>query len=107
MSAKFEITDEQRRENLARAMAARTMRSRLKDRIKSGEASVFEVLSSDDDAVRRMRVRDLLRAIPGVADARSNRIMDEVGIASNRRVGGLGRLQRERLVEALRELGIE
>ena len=52
---------------------------------------------------RRVKVVQLLCCLPGVGELRAHRIMVELGIAENRRVGGLGPNQ----VKALSALGVE
>lgn len=94
------LSDEERRENLGRAKAARAERAALRARLKSGGATLAEVLASDDEVALRMPVRALLESLPGVGRAKAGRAMDELGISRRRRVRGLGRRQREALLEA-------
>ena len=94
-----ELTREQRLGYLELAMEARAERSALKARLKRGEEGIAEALS--DGAARRMRVRDLVAAMPGYGPRRAGALMERLGIAPGRRVGGLGRRQREALEEAL------
>ena len=95
------LTDEQRKEALEKAAAARHARAELRDKIKSGEVTLEEVLDSDDPIATRMKVSALIESLPGYGKAKAQKIMDELGISSTRRVKGLGARQREQLVEAL------
>lgn len=100
------LTPEQRQAALAKAAEARRERAEIKARLKSGKISVVEVLDQGAhiDAVGKMKITALLEALPGVGKARALTIMEKVGIASSRRVKGLGQAQRQRL---LAELGLE
>ncbi len=97
------LTDFERTRAREKAAAARSIRAELKVRLKSGKTSVADVIAGDckDDAVDRLRVCDLLRALPGVGSVRAAAIMEEVGIASTRRVRGLGIHQRKALIDHL------
>lgn len=100
------LTDEQRREAVEKAQAARRARKELKASIKRGEVSLTEVLDSEGPVVERMRVWDLLRALPGIGEAKAKKLMQDCGIAESKRVGGLGCRQREKLREAFDEMSL-
>ncbi|MGO4131930.1 integration host factor, actinobacterial type [Janibacter sp. RAF20_2_2] len=95
------LTSRQRAEALARAAAARRSRADLQQRLKHGSVGLEEVLRAggDDPAVARMRVVTLVESLPGVGPATAARVMEELGIASSRRVRGLGPRQRTALLE--------
>ncbi|AQP44448.1 integration host factor, actinobacterial type [Tessaracoccus flavus] len=86
------------------ATEARRQRADLKDRVKSGELSFTDALDKavDDDSLSRIKVVDLLRAIPRVGITRATEIMENLDIAPNRRIRGLGRHQISRLNELLK-----
>jgi hypothetical protein len=96
-----QLTDEQRKAALEKAAAARHERAELREKIKTGEVSLEEVLNSDDPIASRMKVTALIESLPGYGKAKATKIMDELGISSTRRVKGLGARQREQLLEAL------
>ncbi len=96
-----QLTDEQRKEALAKAAEARHARAELRANIKSGKVTLEEVLNSDDPVATRMKVSALIESLPGYGKAKAAKIMDELGISATRRVKGLGARQREQLVEAL------
>ncbi|MBG6182684.1 hypothetical protein IWX65_000617 [Arthrobacter sp. CAN_A214] len=99
------LTDSERMQAREKAAAARAVRAELKVRLKTGKVTVAEVIasSSGDDAVGRLKVLDLLKALPGVGDVRALAIMNDVGIAATRRVRGLGIHQRKALVNHLEQ----
>ena len=97
------LTEEERTRAREKATAARSVRADIKAKIKAGELSVEEVIlsRSTEEAVGRLKVVDLLRALPGVGERRAAGIMATVGIAPTRRVRGLGVHQRKALIELL------
>ncbi|KNC19076.1 DNA-binding protein [Arthrobacter sp. RIT-PI-e] len=99
------LTDAERARARTKATAARAVRADLKARLKTGKLSGAEVIenSAGDDAVGRLKVLDLLKALPGVGEARAAGIMTAVGIAATRRVRGLGIHQRKALIRHLED----
>jgi|SRR5210317_1329970 DNA uptake protein ComE-like DNA-binding protein len=95
------LTPEQRKAALEKAAAARTARAEVKARLKMGSLSLAEALGSDDVHIAKMKVVALLEALPKVGKVKARRIMDEVGIADNRRIQGLGAQQRAALLGRL------
>lgn len=95
-----ELDDQQRADALAKARRSRRVRAELKQMLKAGEVTLREVLERvDDDAVGRMRVVDVLEAMPAIGRVKSGAIMADVGIAASRRLRGLGPRQRAALLE--------
>lgn len=94
-----DLDPEQRRAARAKALQARRVRAELKQMLKTGEVTLEQVLERAEGApvVGRMRVADLIGAMPSYGRVRTERLMEELGIADNRRVQGLGRRQREAL----------
>lgn len=95
------LTPEQRAENLAKAAAARHARAEVMAKVKDGTMSLDEVLASEDECCRRIPVKTLLKALPGIGNVKAAKLMDELGIPEKRRVAGLGSRQREGLLELL------
>ena len=94
-----ELTNAQRKEALAKAKAARETRAEAKRRLAAGEISIGELLDSDDPAIGRMKVSELLRAVYGVGKARADAALRKMRIADTRRLAGLGPRQRAELIE--------
>lgn len=93
------LTDEQRRDALAKAAEARKKRAALKEQLKSGQTSLREVLDMrGDDVVGKMKVSSVLEAMPGVGKVRARKLMERLDISVSRRVRGLGTKQREALL---------
>ena len=93
------LTPEQRAEALDKAAAARRARAGLKVQLKTGGATLAEVLKSgeSDDVIGKMKVIAVLEAMPGVGKVRAQQIMERLEISPSRRVRGLGAKQREAL----------
>lgn len=81
------------------ATQARRARAELKEQVKEGTVSFSEALDRAvaDDTLSRIKVVDLLRSMPRVGVTRAGEIMENLQIAPNRRIRGLGRHQVERL----------
>lgn len=92
-----ELTDEQRKANLARAAQARRERTEFKNLVKDGALSFADAIA--DERAKRIRVREILMSVPGVGRAKAEDVMRKLGIADNRRVQGLGCRQRELIIE--------
>lgn len=98
------LTEEQRRENLEKAMRARQRRAQVLKQVAAGEKTVADVIAMADDGdedMARMRVFTLLKAVPGYGFARSQRLMRRIGISESRRVRGLGARQRAEIIDAV------
>lgn len=99
------LTAQQRADALTKAAAARAARAAAKERLKNGELSAAELLSAatEDDALARMKVAELLESRSGIGKVRAAAIMKQLGIAASRRLRGLGVHQRRALVDFIDE----
>ena len=95
------LTPEQRAAALEKAKEARAARADIKARLKMGSLSLKAALESDDNNVGKLKVQSMLESLPGVGKVKARKVMDEIGIADNRRVQGLGSQQRQALLAAL------
>jgi hypothetical protein len=94
------LTKGQRQAALGKAQEMRSQRRRLREQLKKGAMTLREALDrSDDEVVARMRVAYLLASLPRVGKTTARKIMEEIGIDSSRRVQGLGKRQKEALLE--------
>src|SRR5918994_4213397 len=93
------LTEEQRKQALAKAAEARRKRAELKGQLKSGKLTLTDVLSREgDDTVGKMKVSTVLESLPGVGKVRARKIMERLDISASRRVRGLGAKQRDSLL---------
>ena len=89
------------------AVAARRARAELKAQIASGARSAESVLDEGtrepDGPAGTLRVTDFLLSIPAIGVTKMKATLERLQISEVKRVGGLGRHQRERLRGFLRE----
>jgi len=78
---------------LATAAQFRKERAEVKSSIARSEITIFDAINDHRESIRRMRVIDLLAAVPGVGKCRAAKIMERRAISPTRRIGGLGPLQ--------------
>lgn len=95
------LTPEQKKRALEKAQEMRRARAELRNKLKKGDISFAEILEKDNPVVGRMRVSYLLRSLPRIGKVKAEKIMEEVGIDESRRVQGLGKRQKEALLERL------
>ena len=97
------LTPEQRAAALEKAAAARRERAELKQLLRDGNVTLAELMErvDTDDAVGGMKVKAVLTSLPGLGKVKTVRLMEDLGIAENRRMRGLGSKQREGLLAAL------
>jgi hypothetical protein len=99
-----QLSPEQRAAALEKAAAARRARAELKERLKMGSLTLAELLdeADKDETVGKTKVLAALESLPGVGKVKARRTMDEIGIADTRRLRGLGKDQRAKLLEAFK-----
>jgi len=90
-----QLTAEQREVALHKAGISRKRRAEVKAQVKSGELSIDDVLkiSESDEAIGKMRVKELLESLSGVGKVRVVSLMERLNISPTRRIQGLGRHQ--------------
>jgi guanylate kinase len=96
-----QLTPEQRQEALLKAAISRKRRAEVKAQIKNSEISIDMILeyAKNEDAIAKMRVKELLESLSGVGKVRAQSLMERLNISSSRRIQGLGRLQIKQLRE--------
>jgi len=96
-----QLTPEQRKEALLKAAISRKRRAEVKLKIKSGEFTIDSILelAATDEAIAKMRVKELLESLSGVGKVRAQSLMERLNISQTRRIQGLGRLQIKQLRE--------
>lgn len=93
-------TEEQRTAALARAAEARRTRAEIKELLKTGSLSLPEVFAraDEDPLVAGTKAHAIILAMPGMGKIATKRLMEEIGIAENRTLRGLGPRQRAELL---------
>jgi hypothetical protein len=98
------LSDEQRRDALAKAAVVRKQRAGVKESLKNGGVSLQELFGrTGDDVVGKMKVANVLESLPGVGKVRAQRIIERLDISASRRMRGLGAKQREGLLREFEE----
>ena len=93
------LTEEQRKEALAKAAEARRRRAELKQELKAEKMTLRDVLNHQGDViVGKMKVSSVLESLPGVGKVRARKIMERLDISTSRRVRGLGAKQKDALL---------
>ena len=97
------MSAEQREAALAKAAQARRTRAEVKELLRTGSLDVGELLvrADSDDMLAGMKVFAALASLPHFGKVKAGRLMEEIGIADNRRIRGLTDRQRQALVDAL------
>jgi len=96
-----QLTAEQRQQALFKAANSRKRRAEVKSKMKNGEISIDDILllAKTEDAIAKMRVKELLESLSGVGKVRAQSLMERLNISPSRRIQGLGRLQIKQLRE--------
>lgn len=96
-----QLTAEQRQQALLKAANSRKRRAEVKSKMKNGEISIDDILllAKTEDAIAKMRVKELLESLSGVGKIRAQSLMERLNISPSRRIQGLGRLQIRQLRE--------
>ena len=93
---------------LAKAAATRRARTALQESLRRGDRDLAQLLgdAENDPILGRMRVSELLEALPVVGGTASvSQIMTAVGIAPTRRVRALTAAQRSALLQRFSDPG--
>jgi guanylate kinase len=96
-----QLTPQQREAALAKAAASRKRRAEVKAELKSGVLTIDSILelAKSDEAVGKMRVKELLESFTGVGKVRAISLMERLNISPTRLIQGLGRHQIKELRE--------
>lgn len=96
-----QLTEEQRRQALAKAAEARKKRADIKAKLKNGALGLTDTLrqAESDEILGKMKVSAMLEALPGVGKVRAQKVMEELNISTSRRLRGLGDKQKQALKE--------
>ncbi len=94
------LTSAERAAALRKATAVRMARREFKDAIAHGRFTLAGAIETAkaDPGLAGIRAHDLLQCFPGVGPKRAAATMEAVGIASSRRIRGLGQHQIDVLI---------
>ena len=100
------LTPEQRQKALEKAATARRVRAEVKEKLKIGSLTLEELFEQADRGdetatmLSKLKVISILESLPSVGKVNARRLMAALSIKESRRLGGLGRKQREGLLGA-------
>lgn len=94
------LTDEQRAENLRKALEVRRTHAKIKAKLKRGEIDQLDAFGLEE--LQGVKLAYFLRCLPGIGYVRAYALLREWDISQSRTIGGLGKHQRERVAEWLR-----
>jgi hypothetical protein len=99
------LTDEQRKAALEKAAASRKARAEVKEKLKAGAVTFAELCdqAATDDVVGKMKVLSVLESLPRVGKVKARNLLAYAGVSDTRRLQGLGKNQREKLLAKLSE----
>jgi hypothetical protein len=97
------LTDEQRKAALEKAAESRRARALVKAELKSGELDFTELCkrAETDEVIGKMKVISVLESLPRVGKVKARALLEHASVSDTRRMQGLGKNQRERLLEKL------
>ncbi|CAN2200297.1 Gmk Guanylate kinase [Candidatus Nanopelagicaceae bacterium] len=95
------LTPEERSAALEKAKLSRQRRAQVKEKVRTGDLSIAQVLelSKSDQIIAKMRVLELLESKSGVGKIRAAGLLEKLNISPTRRIQGLGRLQVEEILK--------
>jgi hypothetical protein len=96
-----ERSQQQRMDALRRANDIRSERARLKERLRTGQLAIAEVLGDPPPCVHTAKVLDLLLAVPKYGRVKANRVLERCRVSPARTVNGLTPRQRKELLDVL------
>ncbi|MBX4171178.1 MULTISPECIES: integration host factor, actinobacterial type [Rhodococcus] len=96
-----QLSPEARQQALAKAGAARRTRALVKEDLKKGRVEFHEVMqrAETDEVLAKMKVIDLIAALPKFGKTKASAVMVDLDIAENRSIRGLGQNQRGALLQ--------
>lgn len=97
------LTQEQRIAASAKGVEIRVRRAQVKQQLKEKHITFPQLLevSGKDDIIAGMKVQSVLESLPAIGKVKAAHLMDSCGIASSRRLKGLGAHQTKALLNAL------
>lgn len=100
------LTDEQRKAALEKAAASRKARAEIKEKLKSGAISFTDLCNQaqSDEVAGKIKVLSVLESLPRVGKVKARSLLEYAGVSETRRLQGLGKKQREKLLERLSDV---
>lgn len=96
-----ERSQQQRMDALRRANDIRSERARLKERLRTGDLVITDLLNDPPMCVHTAKVLDLLLAVPKYGRVKANRLLERCRVSPAKTVNGLTPRQRKELLDML------
>lgn len=94
-----QLTEEERKAALEKAIQVRQARSAVKNKLATGELSLADILAKRLEHVEGgIRIGQLLTKIDGIGARKKEKILADLKIPQERKLSGLGKTQVERLL---------
>lgn len=91
------LSDKDRKKGLEKARQVRKKRAEIKNLLKKGKTDIKSLFKNSKlfkDYVMNMKVIDLVGALPGNGRVNALKILKDLKISPNKKVGGLGKNQK-------------
>ncbi len=96
-------TPEQRAAALAKAGEARRVRAEVKELLSTGTLSLADLFerAAEDELVGGLKINAAMASLPRLGKVKTKRLLEEHGVAANRRIRSLTDRQRRDLLAAV------
>jgi len=91
------LSDESRKKGLEKARMVRKKRSEIKNNLKQGKTTINKLFKDKklfDEYVSGMKVLAIVSSLPGNGKMNAARVLEELHINPNKKMGGLGKNQK-------------
>jgi len=93
------LSDKDRRKGLEKARQVRKKRAEIKELLKKGKLDIKSLYKNEKlftEFVLNMKVINLVSALPGNGRVNALKILKDLKISPNKKIGGLGRNQKDK-----------
>ena len=91
------LSDEARKKGLEKARVVRKRRSQIKEELKQGKTTIKKLFKDEklfEEYVSGMKVLAIVSSLPGNGKMNAVRVLEELHISPNKKMGGLGKNQK-------------
>ena len=99
------LSDSDRKKGLEKARRVRKKRAEIKESLKKGKLNIKSLFKNEKlvaDYVSNMKVISLVSALPGNGRVNALKILKDLKISPNKKIGGLGRNQKDNFYKFFR-----
>ena len=93
------LSDKDRRKGLEKARQVRKKRAEVKELLKKGKINIKSLFNNEKlftESILNMKVVNLVSALPGNGRVNALKILKDLKISPNKKIGGLGRNQKDK-----------